>query len=102
MVCAHIKMPRITPAVSFPSQRQLRFRPSSERGNLHKPDEIGIDSFQADRAPDHTYKTQNLAAVFIRERGLFMRAANKGRFYHDVLRRFWMLSITTTFSSSSD
>jgi hypothetical protein len=51
--------------------------------NLHRPDEIGIDSFQADRAPDHVYKTQNLAAVFVRERGLFMRPENKGRFYHD-------------------
>jgi hypothetical protein len=51
--------------------------------NLHKPEEIGIDSFQADRAPDHVYKTQNLAALFVRERGLFMRSENKGRFYHD-------------------
>jgi hypothetical protein len=51
--------------------------------NLHRPDEIGIDSFEADRAPDHTYKTQNLAGIFIQERGLFMRASNKGRFYHD-------------------
>jgi len=51
--------------------------------NLHRPDEIGIDSFQADRAPDHTYKTMNLAGVFVRENGLFMRPANKGRYYHD-------------------
>jgi hypothetical protein len=51
--------------------------------NLHKPEDIGIDSFQADRAPDHVYKTQNLAALFIRERGLFMKPENKGRFYHD-------------------
>ncbi len=51
--------------------------------NLHKPEEIGIDSFQADRAPDRAYKTQNLAALFVRERGLFMRPENKGRFYHD-------------------
>jgi hypothetical protein len=51
--------------------------------NLHKPEEIGVDSFQADRAPDHVYKTQNLAAVFVRERGLFMKPENKGRFYHD-------------------
>jgi len=50
---------------------------------LHKPDEIGIDSFEADRAPDRVYKTQNLASLFVRERGLFMRAQNKGRFYHD-------------------
>ena len=51
--------------------------------NLHTPAEIGIDSFQADRAPDNVYKTMNLAGVFIRERGLFMDPANKGRFYHD-------------------
>jgi hypothetical protein len=51
--------------------------------NLHKPEEIGIDSFEADRAPDHSYKTQNLAASFVQERGLFMRRSNKGRFYHD-------------------
>jgi hypothetical protein len=57
--------------------------------NLHKPEEIGVDSFQADRAPDHVYKTQNLAALFVRERGLFMNPENKGRFYHDG--RFAML-----------
>ncbi|HEY6402329.1 MAG TPA: hypothetical protein VI479_13025 [Blastocatellia bacterium] len=51
--------------------------------NLHKPEEIGIDSFQADRGPDRVYKTQTLAALFVRERGLFMRPENKGRFYHD-------------------
>ncbi len=51
--------------------------------NLHKAEEIGIDSFQADRGPDHVYKTQNLAALFVRERGLFMSPENKGRFYHD-------------------
>src|SRR5688572_2996074 len=33
--------------------------------NLHEAGDIGIDSFQADRAPDHAYKTQNLAALFI-------------------------------------
>jgi hypothetical protein len=51
--------------------------------NLHTPAEIGIDSFQADRAPDHAYKTMNLAALFVRENGLFMKPFNKGRFYHD-------------------
>jgi cytochrome c peroxidase len=51
--------------------------------NLHRPDEIGIDSFQADRAPDHAYKTQNLAGLFVRELGLLMSPANRGRFYHD-------------------
>jgi hypothetical protein len=51
--------------------------------NLHKASEIGIDSFEADRAPDRVYKTMNLAGVFVRENGLFMSPANKGRFYHD-------------------
>lgn len=51
--------------------------------NAHRPDEIGIDDFQASRSPDGTYKTANLAGVFIRERGIHMKAANKGRFYHD-------------------
>src|SRR5438105_1358780 len=36
--------------------------------NLHKPSELGIDSFQADRAPDRVYKTMNLACIFVREK----------------------------------
>src|SRR5262249_39735949 len=52
-------------------------------GNLHTPQELGIDDFQANRAPDNTYKTMNLAGLFVRENGLFMKAENKGRFYHD-------------------
>jgi len=51
--------------------------------NLHKPHEVGIDSFQADRAPDRVYKTMNLAGIFVRENGLFMQPSNKGRYYHD-------------------
>ena len=51
--------------------------------NAHRPGDIGIDSFQADRSPDKVYKTQNLAGLFIRENGKFMKAENKGRFYHD-------------------
>jgi hypothetical protein len=51
--------------------------------NLHPATDIGIDSFEADRAPDHAYKTMNLAGLFVRENGVFMSAANKGRFYHD-------------------
>ena len=51
--------------------------------NLHTPAEIGIDSFQADRSPDGRYRTMNLAGVFVRENGLFMNPANKGRYYHD-------------------
>jgi hypothetical protein len=51
--------------------------------NAHKPADLRIDSFQADRSPDRSYKTMNLAGIFVRERGLFMRPENKGRFYHD-------------------
>jgi hypothetical protein len=42
--------------------------------NLHKPEEIGIDSFQADRSPDRRYRTTPLP-------GLWSHA--KGGFYHD-------------------
>src|SRR5437764_4314835 len=42
--------------------------------NTHKPSEIGIDAFQANRSPDRTYRTAPL-------RGLF--AHMKGGFYHD-------------------
>jgi len=42
--------------------------------NLHTPEEIGIDSFQADRSPDLMYRTSPL-------KGLWTHA--KGGFYHD-------------------
>jgi hypothetical protein len=42
--------------------------------NMHKPEEIGVDDFQANRAPDRGYRTSPL-------RGLFAHA--KGGFYHD-------------------
>lgn len=42
--------------------------------NLHTPAEIGIDSFQADRAPDHRYRTAPLAGLW---------AHSKRGFYHD-------------------
>lgn len=51
--------------------------------NQHPADELKIDSFEADRAPGHAYRTMNLAGIFVRERGLFMFPQNKGRFYHD-------------------
>jgi mono/diheme cytochrome c family protein len=41
---------------------------------MHKPEEIGIDDFQADRSPDKQYRTTPL-------KGLFTR--HKGGFYHD-------------------
>jgi hypothetical protein len=51
--------------------------------NLHPAAEVCIDSFEADRAPDHVYKTMNLNGLFVREEGLFMAPTNKGRYYHD-------------------
>ena len=42
--------------------------------NMHTPQEIGVDGFQASRAPDARYRTSPL-------RGLFSHA--KGGFYHD-------------------
>jgi hypothetical protein len=47
----------------------------SEPGwNLHKGDEIGIDNFQADRAPDKRYRTSPLNGLWTHQ---------KGGFYHD-------------------
>jgi len=51
--------------------------------NAHKADEIGIDSFQADRSPGRAYKTMNLDGLYIRELGINMKPENKGKFYHD-------------------
>lgn len=42
--------------------------------NMHTPEEIGIDDFQASRSPDRMYRTTPL-------RGLWARS--KGGFYHD-------------------
>lgn len=42
--------------------------------NMHKPEEIGVDAFQADRAPDQRYRTSPL-------KGLWTHT--KGGFYHD-------------------
>ena len=42
--------------------------------NLHSPVEIGIDAFQADRAPTHMYRTAPLAGLWSHQ---------KGGFYHD-------------------
>jgi len=42
--------------------------------NLHTPAEIGIDDFQANRAPDKRYRTAPLAGIFSRP---------KGGFFHD-------------------
>ena len=51
--------------------------------NLHPASDICIDDFEANRAPDHSYKTMTLNGLFVREEALFMNPANKGGFYHD-------------------
>ena len=45
--------------------------------NLHTPQEIGIDDFQAKRAPDNRYRTEPLRALFDTQK------IHKGGFYHD-------------------
>jgi hypothetical protein len=42
--------------------------------NLHTPEEVCTDDFQANRAPDHRYRTAPLAGIFTHK---------KGGFYHD-------------------
>ncbi|HEX5837193.1 MAG TPA: hypothetical protein VFY26_05130, partial [Anaerolineales bacterium] len=42
--------------------------------NMHTPEEIGIDSFQADRSPDLAYRTAPLKGLWTHTRG---------GFYHD-------------------
>jgi hypothetical protein len=42
--------------------------------NLHTPDEMGVDAFQADRSPTHMYRTAPLAGLWTHQ---------KGGFYHD-------------------
>ncbi len=45
--------------------------------NLHTPEEIGIDDFQAKRSPDDRYRTAPLHALWD------MKQIHKGGFYHD-------------------
>ncbi|HEX7669099.1 MAG TPA: hypothetical protein VF395_05935, partial [Polyangiaceae bacterium] len=42
--------------------------------NMHTPEEIGIDDFQASRSPDKRYRTTPLHGLFAR---------TKGGFFHD-------------------
>ena len=42
--------------------------------NMHTPEEIGIDSFQADRSPDRRYRTTPLKGLWTHQ---------EGGFYHD-------------------
>ena len=59
---------------------------------------MGIDDFEANRAPNGTYKTMNLAGLFVRERGLFMKPENKGRYYHDG-RFKTLLDVVTSYNT---
>ena len=45
--------------------------------NLHTPEEIGIDAFQAERSPDRAYRTTPLRALWVTKK------IHKGGFYHD-------------------
>lgn len=45
--------------------------------NLHTPEEIGIDDFQASRSPDGRYRTASLRALWETSK------IHKGGFYHD-------------------
>jgi hypothetical protein len=55
--------------------------------NLHTPDEVCIDSFQADRGPDHRYRTAPLAGLFTHQQGGFF---HDGRFatLNDVVNHY--------------
>jgi hypothetical protein len=55
--------------------------------NLHTPEEIGIDAFQADRGPEGRYRTTPLGGLFTREKGGFY---HDGRFatYGDVVNHY--------------
>ena len=66
--------------------------------NDHTAAEMKIDGFQAGRSPSGTYTTMNLAGLYIRERGLFMKPENKGRFYHDG-RFQTLLDVVNSYNS---
>jgi len=55
--------------------------------NLHKPSEIGIDAFQANRAPDRRYRTSPLGGLWTHSndarRAAGLNPVKEGGFYHD-------------------
>jgi hypothetical protein len=62
--------------MSFQRQSQVQQLPReplwTEPGwNLHTPEEVSTEDFQANRAPDHRCRTAPLAGVFTRQRGGF-------------------------------
>jgi hypothetical protein len=55
--------------------------------NLHPGSDVCIDDFQANRAPDHSYRTSPLAGIFTHRKGGFY---HDGRFptLHDVVNHY--------------
>ncbi len=55
--------------------------------NLHTPEEMGVDSFQADRSPTRMYRTAPLAGLWTHQRGGFY---HDGRFatLRDVIEHY--------------
>lgn len=55
--------------------------------NMHTPSEVCVDSFQADRSPDHRYRTSPLAGLWTHTKGGFY---HDGRFptLHDVVNHY--------------
>ena len=55
--------------------------------NLHTAADVCIDEFQADRAPDHRYRTSPLGGIFTHQKGGFY---HDGRFpsLHDVVSHY--------------
>jgi hypothetical protein len=55
--------------------------------NLHTPAEIGLDAFQADRAPDHGYRTSPLAGIWTHvnesRQAIGLQPVKQGGFFHD-------------------
>jgi cytochrome c peroxidase len=55
--------------------------------NMHKAEEIGIDDFQANRAPDRRYRTSPLKGLWTHRKGAFF---HDGRFgtLEDVIAHY--------------
>lgn len=70
--------------------------------NMHTPAEIGIDSFQADRAPDRRYRTSPLKGLWTHQKGGFY---HDGRFatLHDVIDHYdTLFTLGLTAQEKSD
>jgi hypothetical protein len=55
--------------------------------NMHTPDEIGIDDFQANRAPDKRYRTSPLKGLWSHQRGGFYHDGRLATL-HDVVEHY--------------